>query len=314
MVAVPTIDLAHVDDTALAALDAACRDHGFFFLKGHGLEHLMPGLKAQAAAFFHGSRANKESVLRQADNPMGYYDRELTKRKRDQKEVFDYYATRSQGGTSRMPWPKEPDGFEEALSTYFLANSDVSRKVMRLLCKALGVREDALDAPFAEKETSSARLNFYPSSDPLPEAERSQVTGLGDMALHHHTDQGAITLLFQDSVGGLQALSDEEGWIDVPPTGDTLVVNIGDIVQVWSNGQYKAAVHRVVPVPEGAERYSMPFFFQPSFDTVVTPLAELGAPNYRSFTWREFIMGRISDNYGDVGEDDIQVERYRIAS
>ncbi len=314
MSAVPTIDLEALDGAALSAIDIACRDHGFFLLANHGLEDQVDELWRVTRAFFHGSRANKESVLRRADNPMGYYDRELTKRKRDGKEVFDFYATRSPSGTTRMPWPAEPQGFEEVLTRYFLAGSDLSRRVMRVLCRAAGTAEAALDAPFAERETSIARLNHYPSSDPLPEALREGVPALGDMALHHHTDQGAVTLLLQDQVGGLQAHSSEDGWIDVPPEPGTLVVNIGDLVQVWTNGRYKAALHRVTPMREGSERYSAPFFFQPGPEATIEPLPGFGAPRYRPFPWIEYISGRINDNYADLGEDDIQVERYRIAS
>ena len=134
------------------------------------------------------------------------------------------------------------------------------------------------------------------------------------MALGHHTDPGAITLLYQDAVGGLETYSQEKGWIPVPPQPGAIVVNVGDVMQVWSNGQYKAAIHRVVPVPAGKSRYSMPFFYQPGSKVVIEPIASLGPPKYRAFTWKEFIQGRIDDNYANIGEDDIQVDRYKIAS
>ena len=73
----------------------ACRDHGFFLLLGHGLDEVNEGMWAAARQFFSAPREVKRSVLRDADNPMGFYDRELTKRKRDQKEVFDFKC----GGT-----------------------------------------------------------------------------------------------------------------------------------------------------------------------------------------------------------------------
>ena len=95
--------------------------------------------------------------------------------------------------------------------------------------------------------TSSMRLNFYPVSDPLSETERTQVNPLGDMALHHHTDPGSITLLLQDDTGGLQAFSRQHGWIDVPPVTSAFVVNLGDALQVQTNDIYRAAVHRGYP-------------------------------------------------------------------
>lgn len=311
MANVPTIDLNCIDNDALQALDLACRDHGFFFLKGHGLDALVEAVKTQAECFFALPRDEKQKVVRKEDNPMGYYDRELTKQKRDLKEVFDFYA-RSNGQENRMPWPQQPTEFKETLRAYFLANAELSNRVMHILCNALGVDETSFDRFFMPRHTSSARLNYYPSEDPLAADDQQSVTPLGDMALHHHTDQGAITLLFQDDIGGLQAFSKDAGWIDIPPMEDALVVNIGDIAQVWSNGAYQAALHRVLPIAAGKSRYSLPFFYQPSFDTVVAPHQDLGAPNYRSFNCGDFIQGRIDDNYEDLGADDIQVERFRI--
>jgi len=309
---VPTIDLDNIDDTALRDLDAACRDHGFFLLKNHGLEQQVADAKAQCEAFFALPRDQKLAVVRRADNPMGYYDRELTKQKRDLKEVFDFYARDSEEHEQRMPWPDQPKQFKPVLRAHFLANSRVAQTVMQLLCRALGVEETSLDLHFDHRPTSTARLNYYPSSDPLSEGEQQGVTALGDMALHHHTDQGAITLLFQDKVGGLQAHSPADGWIDVPPQDDTLVVNIGDLVQVWTNGVYRAALHRVLPTAPGTSRISIPFFYQPNFETLIAPLATLGEPVYHSFICREFIQGRIDDNYTDLGGEDTQIEKYRI--
>jgi len=314
MTKVPTIDLAKLDQAAIDQIDRACCDHGFFLLINHGLEDHLSKLQSQAEAFFAMPHEKKRSVMRTADNPMGFYDRELTKHKRDQKEVFDFYAPRSANGFGRMPWPDEPEGFRETLCAYFHASGELSDKIMKILCRTLGQPEDALDDVFASGPTSTARLNHYPYADPLEPEEQAKVEALGDMALHHHTDPGAITLLYQDDVGGLETHSDEDGWIPVPPNPAALVINIGDVVQVWSNGRYKAAVHRVRHVPAGKSRYSIPFFYQPGSKAVIEPFAALGKPKYRQFTWREFIQGRIDDNYAMTGEDDIQVDRYRIAS
>ena len=148
----------------------------------------------------------------------------------------------------------------------------------------------------------------------MPAQERESVTPLGDMALHHHTDPGAITLLLQDNAGGLQALSRVDGWIDVPPLDGAIVVNIGDILQVWTNDRCSAGVHRVVPVTNPSGRFSIPFFYQPKVDAVVEPwLGVAEAPRYRAFSWQEYIRGRVTDNYSDIGEEDIQIDRYKVA-
>ena len=104
------------------------------------------------------------------------------------------------------------------------------------------------------------------------------------------------------------------GWLDVEPRPGTVVVNLGDTTQVRTNDRYRAAIHRVLPI-KAADRYSIPLFFNPRRDAVVEPVGALadGAPAYHPFTWREFIAGRADDNYADLGVDDIQIDRFRVA-
>ncbi len=314
MTDVPTIDLRAITKDSLELIDNACRDHGFFLLTGHGLEQNLENLSEQAKVFFSLPRETKLEAARTKDNPTGYYDRELTKQKRDQKEVFDYFATLGVARRTEMNWPRNQPVFKAVLTDYFSACDDLSARILQLLCDALGVDGDQLAGAFGRKATSSARLNHYPDHDPVANNERAGVAPLGNMALHHHTDPGALTLLFQDAVGGLQTHSNQHGWVDVPPVAGAIVVNIGDILQVWSNDLYKAALHRVLPVPDGKQRFSMPFFYQPRGSAIIAPLNINGPAKYSPFSWRDFIQGRIDDNYADSGAEDIQIDRYRIAS
>ena len=309
---VPTIDLARIDAEALILIDEACADHGFFRLTGHGLDELMDEMWRVSASFFDEPLAAKNAVRRTAVNPLGYYDRELTKRKRDQKEVFDFRINDWQKGERAMPWPKDMPEFEAALRAYFAACIQLSENVLELICQAMGAEPDALAHHFGERHTSTARINHYPAYDPLPEEDSGTVNALGDMALHHHTDPGALTLLFQDNVGGLQALSNEDGWIDVPADGNAIVINLGDIMQVWTNDRYKAAMHRVTQRTDQRSRYSIPFFYQPIAGAVIEPLDQKAPPRYRAFSWRDFIQARVDDNYTDLGADDTQVDHFRI--
>ena len=313
MTNVPTIDMQNIDDSALTAVDAACQDHGFFLLVGHGQDDLMTDMWAQSTAFFRRSKTEKQSVIRTATNPLGYFDRELTKRKRDQKETFDFRPTDWKTGDGQMPWPADMPEFEDTLRRYFRANTDLAVQVTQLVCQAMHAAPETLDHAFGQRHTSMARINYYPFEDPVPEDERGDVNALGDMALHHHTDPGAVTLLYQDDVGGLQALSVENGWIDIPAEPGSIVVNMGDIMQVWTNDRYKAALHRVTRRPVGKARYSIPFFYQPHADVTIEPSLGSDDPAYLAFAWRDFIQGRLDDNFTDIGEDDIQIARYRIA-
>lgn len=317
---VPTIDLkaAEKDVTILSPLDAACRDHGFFLLRNHGMDDAIEQMWRAASAFFDQPSEVKREVLRTESIPLGYYDRELTKRKRDLKEVFDYMQPRADG-SDRNQWPAGQSEFFDAMNRFFTEASSVAERTLRLVYRALaGDGISQLATPEGDPRTSTVRLNYYPVADPLSGDEQLAVAGLGDMALHHHTDPGVLTLLLQDMTGGLQTLSKEDGWIDVTPEESTIVVNLGDSLQVWSNDNYRAAIHRVVrmtTLKNGSDgRFSTPYFYNPKGDAMLEPLSALSAdtPRYRPFTWREYIKGRVDDNYTDLGEEDIQIAQYRV--
>ena len=110
---VPTIDISRSDALERDSLDRACRDHGFFLLRGHGLDALIDEMWDQTRRFFDAPRAVKEAVRRTEERPLGYYDRELTKQKRDRKEVFDFMEPDGPIGAKRNRWPEELVGFRE---------------------------------------------------------------------------------------------------------------------------------------------------------------------------------------------------------
>ncbi len=307
---VPVIDLPAAEEgQGLSELDAACRDHGFFLLANHDADQAISDMWRQASEFFSSPREELLKIERTAEEPLGYYDKELTKRKRDLKQVFDF-ARPSADHDRHNRWPAQLPGFRQGMSDYYEAMSGLAARVMTLLHKALGVPEGSL---LGDADTSNVRLNNYPVADPLSDKEQAETTTLGDMALHHHTDPGLVTLLVQDDTGGLQTLSTEHGWIDVPPREGTIIVNLGDSVQAWSNDIYKAAVHRVVPMTHKS-RMSTPYFYHPAREAIIAPHPDLaaGAPLYRPFSWKEFIQSRVDDNFTDLGADDTQVSQYRL--
>ncbi len=322
---VPTLDVmrfrsGRMSQEEFAALARACEDHGFFLIDNHGCDDLIERTFRQSANFFAQPKAVKRTVLRNEENPLGYFDRELTKRKRDQKEVYDFKAGGyiSSNPARQTRWPDHDAEFRPTLTAFFIRFTELSQLSMEMVFTALGMPQatiaETMREGFGELHSSVARLNYYPADDPVPDEERNDVNALGDMALHHHTDPGAITLLLQDDHGGLQAKSKREGWIDVPPVDDTIVVNVGDVLQVWTNDRCTAGMHRVLPVTSQTGRYSTPFFYQPRYDATVTAWTGEGdTARYRAFSWRDFIRGRVTDNYSDIGEQDIQISRYRIA-
>ncbi len=312
---VPTIDISRPDAAAVAALDAACRDHGFFLLEGHGLDDLIARTWQQTRDFFDAPATWKRSVQRTETSPLGYYDRELTKRKRDQKEVFDFIDPHGSGDEKLNRWPEGAPLFKNTLTEFFDAFDALAERTLRFVHHSLDLDPSQVQTHTGSRGTSSVRLNHYPTHDPVPNDERAGLNPLGETALGYHTDPGVITLLLQDDTGGLQTLSEAEGWIDVPPRPGTIVVNLADAVQVWTNDRYRAAVHRVVPMTTRS-RYSIPFFYNPVPEAVIAPIPQLcaGTPVYRPFAWGEFMRARTDDNFSDLGEEDSQIGKYRIAS
>ncbi len=310
---VPVVDIGSPTATSLDALDAACADHGFFLLEGHGLDSLIDRTWATTRDFFEGDRERKESVRRDATNPLGYYDRELTKRRRDHKEVFDFVDPMRAADADPNRWPDGWPAFKSTMGEHFAAFADLGYRTLELVHQSLGLTPELATDMAGTHQTSSVRLNHYTLEDPVGADERSGLAALGDVALGHHTDPGVLTLLLQDDTGGLQAASHEHGWIDVEPRPGTIVVNLGDATQVWTNDRYRAAVHRVLPM-RASDRYSIPYFMNPRRDAILEPNPALadGSPRYRSFTWKELMQGRADDNFADAGSDDIQIANYAI--
>ena len=326
---IPTIDVSLLGGrpsdhaTTVDAIAAAASDWGFFYIMGHGLsEDLIDRVWAETRRFFDLPMNVKRTVARTRENPRGYYDRELTKNRRDLKEIFDFGSLRypelaesypdnraAIDGTNR--WPDTLPNFRATMLEYQAACEGLGLRLLGALCLGLGLDEDTLAPQFSPTHTGFTRLNYYPLADPLEPAAAATVTALGDMALHHHSDAGALTILLQDDVGGLQ-VSTADGWTEVTPLDRGLVVNVADMLQIWSNDRYRAALHRVRPISD-RPRYSIPFFFNPTYQTDVAPLAATRSrpPRYRTVNWGAFRQGRTDGDYADDGHE-IQIADYRI--
>lgn len=307
---VPVIDINELDSPAtLAAIDRACRDWGFFQITGHGIDRsIIDEIFAVARAFFALPYEEKRRMGRDADNPWGYYDRELTKNRQDIKEIYDFGP--GDGDRLRPRWPGGLFGrhFEPAVRAYYASCSMLAMRLLSAVAANLGMSAAYLSCAFDRAPSSFLRLNHYPRFPLASEGdEHERSFGVGE-----HTDAGALTVLLQDEQPGLEVLRDSR-WRLVEPRAGALVINIGDIVQVWSNDRYRAGLHRVVS-NTAADRYSVPFFLNPSYETVYEPLpttvTALRPANYRPISWREFRGLRAAGDYADLGEE-VQISHYR---
>jgi len=319
---IPTIDYKSIHGSGslqgLEELRSACRQWGFFKLTGHGISmEERENLLGEMEKFFSLPTHVKEEVLRSDVNPWGFYNKELTKNVKDWKEVFDVGP--AEEGTSMQPqWPDHRKEFKTTVESFYTKCRTVSHGLVRAISASLGDTVDALDSSF-EKHTSYLRLNYYPKCDDPADPSSPTVPEKGSLGISHHTDAGAVTVLLQDGQPGLQVLrrnGQKETWHDVEARRGDLIINIGDVVQVWSNDLYQAPLHRVL-VNRDCVRYSAPFFYNPSYDSYYSPLPSTTqgggsrGPAYKPIHWGTFRAGRAAGDYADVGVE-VQIEHFRL--
>lgn len=315
---VPILDIGTLQQNASGSIvdeiAQACRDWGFFQVVNHGVPtRLIDDTWRQTRRFFALPQPQKDAIMRTRENPWGYYNNELTKNRRDKKEVFDYTTDGVDPiYRSRNRWP-EPDGdFRDTMRRYIGACTDLSLKLLRAFCVGLDLPADYLHKLFVDNHTGFVRLNYYPVEDPL-RGSQVEHQPVADLGVHHHSDAGALTVLLQDSVGGLQVHRDGQ-WHNIPPVDGAFVINTGDMMQVWSNDRYQAAIHRVLAMEE-QDRYSIPFFFNPADATSVRPLPSVISDSeparYRGINWTEYRGKRTDGDYADYGTE-VQISQYRI--
>ena len=275
---IPVLDIGDMlhgsaaDKQAFAEqLAEVCRSVGFFHLAGHGVAPAhFSGLRAMAERFFALPEAQKMAVyIGRSKNHRGYVpegEEVFAGGARDRKEAFDlamdlgaddpdYLAGNPMLGPNQ--WPDIP-GFREAAQAYYDRTFEVGRALLRGFALAVGQDEMFFD-PFLTRPPSQLRLIHYPY-----DADAVDVMGIGA-----HTDYECFTLLHA-TAAGLQALNGLGQWIEVPPVPGAFIVNIGDVMEILTNGEFVATSHRVRKVKE--ERYSFPLFFSLDYDTAIAPL------------------------------------------
>lgn len=319
---VPVIDFGAVvcDANSRAAVDAieriatACREWGFFQVVNHNVpEPLIANTWSETRRFFSQPPDFKKALMRTRENPWGYYNNELTKNQRDKKEVFDFTTDRTDPIYSAdNRWPESDDAFRDTMRAFRNACTELGLSLLEAFCVGLDLPSDYMRADFAANHTGFVRLNYYPVKDPLASSGVEQLP-VADLGVHHHTDAGALTVLLQDQVGGLQVFRDGF-WHNIEPVPGAFVINTGDMMQVWSNDYYQAAVHRVLAM-DAEDRYSIPFFFNPSASTEVSPLPTVVSADrparYKTVRWSEFRGKRTDGDYADYGPE-VQIAQYRI--
>ncbi|KAE8912577.1 hypothetical protein PF005_g18576 [Phytophthora fragariae] len=296
---------------------AASSEWGFFYVTNHGLpEQHVTQFQEFMRAFFRLPAETKRSISRVATNARGYVEGEITKNKTDSKECFDFTGAYEDGppppegdgrlGTSQNQWLQDDilPGFRREMQTYYNKMESISRRLLKILAVSLGEQPAFFDQFFQGNSPSVMRLNHYPVA---PDPEKT-------MGVYNHTDPGALTILLQDDeVASLQVFHRKsQTWVNVPPRKGTYTINLGDMMQVWSNDKFVAPIHRVLATDQ-ASRFSAPFFYFPAYNALVEPIVvkEGEEPNYRPFSWTEYILARARGNYADLGKEN-QIGDFKI--
>jgi isopenicillin N synthase-like dioxygenase len=299
--AIPVIDigpLLGMDEMAriasARAIGKACTEVGFFYIQNHGIPASLIERTYAESRRFHESAANLKQRVHVSRSPgtRGWIpvssedddgDPEMY-RLVEPKDLDDDYLSKPRlhaafdvaleigdddpdfraGNIMLVPnqWPDWLPGFRETVIEYYDAVMALGDQLFRAFAIALDLPETFF-IERSRKPTSQLRLLHYPPND-LP----MDNTNLGISA---HSDFECFTILHQSSPG-LQVMNAADEWVEAPPIDGTFIVNIGDLLEGWTNGLFKATQHRVVNT--GRNRYSMPLFFAADYHTEVAPLPQ----------------------------------------
>lgn len=293
---IPHID-AHAlksrDASALAATTLGAEEVGFLTLHNTALsatdvQHAIAAYRA----FFNGDAAIKQAVNMNVTGSNrgwgGSGSEQVDPRANpDYKEVFDCGVELPKGDPfARLPvyapnqWPNAPAEFQSTIEAYFTAARAISLELLQGISAAIGADPTFFADKFA-KPMALLRGNFYP--------ERPEWAGDKDFGIAAHTDYGCLTLLATDGQPGLEVQLRDGTWVPVQAEPGTFIINFGEMLEMWTDGQIRATPHRVIGGTH--ERISIPLFFNPVYDTNVTPA---GAP---ALTAGDHLSKRYNETY-----------------
>jgi isopenicillin N synthase-like dioxygenase len=288
----PIVDISGLKSNHLATCQSvaagirqASHEVGFFYIKNHGIpQETIQSVFAQARRFFALPASIKEEVsmshsqIARGYGPLRTQTLDLTM-KPDLNESFYIGLERDDNDPlvrEKLPnhganqWPENLPGWRETMEAYFQTMSELSRTLARGLALSLDLDETYFDR-LMDDPMPILRLLRYP---PHPIDAPADEIGCGS-----HTDWGFLTILLQDEAGGLEVRNADGAWIYAEPIADTFVINLGDMMARWTNDYYQSTPHRVINNRSGKERYSVPFFWDINYHSVVECLPTCQSPD-----------------------------------
>ena len=280
MTSIPVVDIGQVgrsrEAASVAAIDmaSACVEVGFFYLGGHGVDaRVVAALQSAVERLFALPDATKRSLSIRPGDYRGYipfnaFGDNSNAEGVDHYEGYKLHREVSADDPIRRQctlyapnrWPARVAGFKQAVLDYWREMECLSETLLTLFAQALEVEPDRMLSSF-EESLSNMTLLHYPET-PV------RVIGSG---IHPHRDIDAFTILYPGEVSGLEIRTTAGSWLSVEPRGDRLIVNIGNMMELWSGGRFVSTPHRVSN-PVGRHRYSFPYFAIPRHDVLLEPL------------------------------------------
>ncbi|KAJ3679677.1 hypothetical protein LUZ60_017688 [Juncus effusus] len=291
-VELPIIDLGRLADPTFyceeaAKLDSACKEWGFFQLVNHGVsKNLIKQLKADVIEFFNMTSQEKEAYKQQPGGDLQGYGQAFVKSHEQKLDWSDMFSLMTQHISDRKMkfWPTSPSTFRDSVHQYSLELTRVAKCLLHYIGNNLGVVPEI----FKAQPSQALRFNYYP-----PCAKAHEVIGISP-----HSDADFLALLLQvNDVQGLQIRKDGE-WISVNALSCAFIVNIGDIIEILSNGIYKSIEHRATINTE-KERISIAAFHSPDQNITLQPLPEIvgvGKVNFKSISHKGFMRAFLDSN------------------
>ncbi|KAI5818848.1 hypothetical protein BZA77DRAFT_243354 [Pyronema omphalodes] len=275
----------------VAGVFSGFKNAGFIYLKNHGIPtSTISSVFTSSKSFFSRPQEEKDALSwLTPESNRGYVSpgREKTTQSTDPDEIAalrentpdlkeSFEIGRDNHPVLLNNWPAEEatsePSFRQTMTSFYAACQSIHIQVMRCIALGLGLEEEYFDS-FIDAADNNLRLLHYP---PTPVSVFKN--NVGQVRAGKHTDYGTITLLFQDTSGGLQVMSPQGTWVNVKPTEDTIVVNAGDLLARWSNKKIMSTEHQVVEPPNEPEdgwhpaRYSCVYFCNPNSEATIEAL------------------------------------------
>ncbi|XP_062094878.1 gibberellin 2-beta-dioxygenase-like [Humulus lupulus] len=296
---IPVVDLSHPD--AKTSIVRACEDFGFFKVVNHGVPmEFMNNLEAEAFNFFNLPQSEKDRAG--PPDPFGYG----SKRIGPNGDVgwIEYILLNTNpdiiSQKSLFTFRENPEIFRSAVENYIAAVKKMSFEILELMADGLRIEPRNVLSKMLrdEKSDSCFRLNHYPPCPELGALSGRNLIGFGE-----HTDPQIISVLRSNNTSGFQISLKDGAWLSVPADQNSFFINVGDSLQVLTNGKFKSLKHRVLADPRKT-RLSMIFFGGPPLSEKIAPLASLVGEGeeslYKEFTWWEYkksaYKSRLADN------------------